>query len=53
MQEQDFCQTCGFREKLKRYEFLRFKAFPAKTNDPIFLKMPKTFKNGHFLHNYA
>ena len=50
MQEPDFSQTCGFREKLKYLKFFPFKAFAAKSNDSIFLKMPKTFKNGHFWH---
>ena len=53
MQEPDFSRICRFREKLKYLEFFRFKPFPAKSNDSIFLKMPKTFKNGHFSHNYA
>ena len=50
MREPDFSQTCGFREKLEYLEVFRFKAFPAKSNDSIFLKMAKTFKNGLFLH---
>ena len=50
MQEPDFSQTCRFREKLKYFAFFRCKAFPAKSNDSIFLKMAKTLKNGLFLH---
>ena len=50
MQEPDFSQTCGFQEMLKYLEYFPSKASPAKSNDSIFLKMPKTFKNGHFLH---
>ena len=48
MQEPDFSRICRFREKLKNDDFLRFKAFPAKSNDSIFLKMPKPSKMAIF-----
>ena len=42
-----------FSGKVKKPLVLPSWAFSAKSRDSIFLKMAKTFKNGHFLHNYA
>ena len=46
MQEPDFSQTCRFREKLKKHQFLHCKAIPAKTLDTIFLKTGKNVDFG-------
>ena len=46
--EPDFSRTCGFREKLDNNKALRFRTFPAKSNDSIFHKSPKTLFLCHF-----
>ena len=43
-----FFPNMPFSGKVKKPLVLPFWAFSAKSHDSIFLKMPKTIKNGHF-----
>ena len=43
-----FLENRNFRKKLDNNKTLRFKTFPAKSNDSIFHKSPKTLFFGHF-----
>ena len=42
-QERGFSRTLGLRRKMDNNKTLRFRPFPAKTNDTILRKSPKTY----------
>ena len=44
----DFCQTCSSCKMLKDHSYFHFRAFSDKTNDMIFLKIPKTLFSYQF-----
>ena len=46
--EPDFFKACSFRRMLMNHKNFHFTQIPDKTNDPIFLKSPKTIFLGHF-----
>ena len=46
--EPDFSQACSFCRMLMNHKNFHFTQIPDKTNDVIFLKIPKAMILGHF-----